>query len=142
MLALAVAYGLGACAKSASPNASSPSLSVEDRASLVAAFQAAGAQIETGDPVIQDFFSVDGQTIKVNGADLQVFEYADAANMEKDASQVAPNGSSIGTSMPMWLDKPHFYKSGRIVVLYLGTDQAILDLLNKVIGPQFAGQTT
>jgi hypothetical protein len=40
----------------------------------------------------------------------------------------------------MWIDKTHFYKAGRIIVLYLGTDQAILDLLNKVIGPQFAGQ--
>lgn len=140
VLVLVIAYGLSACAKSVPPNASAQTLTVEDRASLLAALQAAGAKTEAGDPVMQDFFSVAGQTVKVNGADLQVFEYADAAAMEKDAAQVAPNGSSVGTSMPMWIDKPHFYKAGRLIVLYLGTDKTVLDLLNKVIGPQFAGQ--
>ncbi|HMB25548.1 MAG TPA: hypothetical protein VKP08_22060, partial [Anaerolineales bacterium] len=85
-------------------------------------------------------FSVEGQAVKVNGADLQIFEYENAAAMEEAASQVAPDGGSIGTSMVTWIDPPHFYKVGRIIVLYLGNDQAILDLLNKIIGSQFAGQ--
>lgn len=45
----------------------------------------------------------------------------------------------IGTSMVTWIDTPHFYEAGRIIVLYLGNDQTILGLLNKVIGAQFAG---
>ena len=76
----------------------------------------------------------------MNGADLQVFEYENSEAMEKEASQVAPDGGSIGTSMVTWIDAPHFYKAGRIIVLYLGNDKAVLDLLNKVVGPQFAGQ--
>lgn len=113
---------------------------VEDKASLIAALQASGATVETGDPVSQPFFTPEGNIIKVNGADVQVFEYESLEAMENEASQVAPDGGSIGTSMVTWMDAPHFYKAGRIIALYVGSDQAILDLLNKVIGPQFAGR--
>jgi hypothetical protein len=60
--------------------------------------------------------------------------------MEADAAQVAPDGGSIGTSMVTWVATPHFYKTGRILVLYVGDDQAILDLLEGALGPQFAGR--
>ena len=129
-----------ACATKAMSSPMPESLTGQDQASLIKALQAAGATVETGDSIPQDFFSVEGQTIKVNGADLQVFQYENAEAMERDASKVAPNGGSIGTSMVNWIDTPHFYKTGRIIVLYLGNDQALLDLLKKVIGPQFAGQ--
>lgn len=135
---LVVVYGLNACAESAPLSTESPS--VDDQASFLAALQAEGATTEVGDSIIQDFFSVDGQAVRVDGADLQVFEYENAAVMEEDASQVATDGGSIGTSMVTWIDPPHFYKTGRIIVLYLGNDQTILDLLSKVLGPQFAGQ--
>jgi hypothetical protein len=113
--------------------------SVSDRASLVNALSSAGATVEQGDPVEQDFFSVPGQIIKVNGADVQVFEYETAKAMEADASQVAEDGGSIGTNMVTWMGTPHFYKAGRILALYVGDDQAILDLLQSALGAQFAG---
>ncbi len=133
------AYGMSACAPSVPPAASAPS-AVADQATLLAALQAQGAKIEVGDLIAQDFFSAASQTVKVNGADLQVFQYENATAMEKDASQVAPDGTSIGTSMPLWAGPPHFYKAGRIIVLYLGSDQAILGLLDTLMGPQFAGK--
>ncbi|HKG53846.1 MAG TPA: hypothetical protein VKB04_06270, partial [Anaerolineales bacterium] len=111
-----------------------------DQASLISALQTSGATVETGDSITQDFFTPQGHIFKVNGADLQVFEYENAEAMEKDGSQVAPDGGSIGTSMVNWIDTPHFYKGGRIIVLYVGSDGALLELLSKVLGPQFAGQ--
>jgi len=128
------------CGSSPTPSPTSKSPTVQDRASLLNILQAAGAKVETGDSITQEFFTPEGQTVKVNGADLQVFEYENSEAMEKEASQVAPDGGSIGTSMVTWIDAPHFYKAGRIIVLYLGNDKAVLDLLNKVVGPQFAGQ--
>ncbi len=139
ILVFVFAYAISACGQNATSNASTKPLSVEDQASLLSALKAADATVEVGDSITQDFFSVEGQTVKVNGADLQVFEYENAPAMEKDASQVAPDGGSIGTSMATWIDTPHFYKAGRIIVLYLGNDQTILGLLNNVIGAQFAG---
>jgi len=144
VILLVFALAVSACASAAAdtPTAedtSSQPVAVQDQASLVAALKAAGATVEVGDSITQDFFSEEGQTVKVNGADLQVFAYENAQAMEKDASQVAPDGGSIGTSMVTWIDTPHFYKAGRIIVLYLGNDQTILGLLNNVIGAQFAG---
>src|SRR5215210_3677405 len=121
-------------------NPSPESLMAEDEASLVAALQAAGATVETGEPITQPFFSPEGNSIKVNGADVQVFEYESAEAMENEAAQVAPDGGSIGTSMVSWMDTPHFYKAGRIIVLYVGSDEMVLDLLEKEMGPQFAGR--
>jgi len=60
--------------------------------------------------------------------------------MEQEAAQVASHGSSVGTSMITWMDSPHFYKSGRVIVIYIGSDEKTLNLLQAVIGPQFAGQ--
>ena len=137
--------GCGNASTSVSPTASTePAITepvmVEDQASLVAALQAAGATVETGEPVSQAFFSPEGSIIKVNGADVQVFEYASVEAMENEASQVAPDGGSIGTSMVTWMDTPHFYKAGRIIVLYVGSDESVLSLLENALGPQFAGR--
>jgi len=53
---------------------------------------------------------------------------------------VSSDGGSIGTSMVAWVDVPHFYKSGRIIVLYVGSETTVLDLLENAVGPQFAGR--
>jgi hypothetical protein len=121
-----------------SPVPESPA--VEDQASLIAALEASGATVDMGEPISQAFFSPEGSIIKVNGADVQVFEYESAKTMESEASQVAPDGGSIGTTMVTWIDTPHFYKAGRIIVLYVGSDETVLGLLEQIIGPQFAGR--
>ena len=142
--ALVLALGLvvsacgGAPAASASNTSPEPS-AVEDRASLVSALEAAGADVETGDSISQPFLAVEGSLIKVNGADVQVFEYDSTEAMELDSSQIAPDGSSNATTMITWMDTPHFYKSGRIIALYVGSDESILSLLESALGAQFAG---
>jgi hypothetical protein len=108
--------------------------------SLLTALSTSGATVELGDEVEQSFFTVTGQILKVNGADVQVFVYDTAEAMEAEAAQVAQDGGSIGTNMVTWMETPHFYKLGRMLVLYVGEDQAVQDLLESVLGPQFAGR--
>jgi hypothetical protein len=141
-LVLLFGFLVSGCAgnsSTATPAATEGAVAVEDKAGLIAALQGAGATVETGDTVIQDFFTPEGGMLKVNGADVQVFEYESTEAMEGEASQVAPDGGSVGTSMVSWMGTPHFYKAGRIIVLYVGSDQAVLGLLEKALGPQFAG---
>jgi hypothetical protein len=138
LLAL-LAYILSGCGNGATPSPTGAPV-VEDQASLLVALQAAGATAEVADTIIQDFFTPEGSIIKVNGQDVQVFEYESAEAMEAEAAQVAPDGGSVGTAMMMWMDAPHFYKTGRILVLYVGSDTTVPGLLENVIGPQFAGQ--
>ena len=116
------------------------SASVEDKDGLIAALKASGATVEMGDSVSQPFFTPEGNIIKVNAADVQVFEYESAEAMESEASEVSSDGGSIGTSMVSWMDTPHFYKIGRMIVLYVGSDTTVLELLEGILGPQFAGR--
>jgi hypothetical protein len=122
------------------PGAGASPAVVEDQASLIEALRARGAAVEPGEPVEQIFFAVTGQIIAVNGEDVQVFEYDSAEAMQADAAQVASDGGSIGTNMVTWVATPHFYNAGRILVLYVGDDPEIIELLEGVLGPQFAGR--
>ena len=128
----------GAPAASAS-NASPEPAKVVDRAGLITALEEAGATVEMGEPLSQPFLSVAGNIIRVNGADVQVFEYESVEKMELESSQIAPDGSSNATTMISWIDTPHFYKSGRIIALYVGSDDAILSILESALGAPFAG---
>lgn len=142
VLLLVLALMVSGCAnnsQAAAPGGTTEPGSVDDKATLMTVLQAAGATVETGEPISQTFFTPEGSILTVNGADIQVFEYESAEAMEQEASQVAPDGGSIGTSMVTWIDTPHFYQAGRIIVLYVGSDDAVLGLLEKALGPQFAG---
>jgi hypothetical protein len=115
-------------------------VAVQDLNGLMAALQASGLTVENGASVTQPFFTVPGQALKINGQDVQVFAFDTAQAMETEAAQIAPDASTIGTNMPSWTSDPHFYKLGSMIVLYLGQDQKILDILSNVLGPQFAGR--
>jgi hypothetical protein len=40
----------------------------------------------------------------------------------------------------MWIAPPHFFKSGRLIVLYIGEAPAVLEALADTLGPQFPGK--
>ena len=111
-----------------------------DYVSLVDQLRGVGATVDPAGEIEQPFFSVKAQVIKVNGEDVQVFEFANAPAANAVASSVAPDGGSIGTNMVSWIAPPHFYKAGKIIVLYVGNPGAVTVLLAKVVGAQFAGR--
>lgn len=96
--------------------------------------QYTGADIEVTGEVQQEFFSVTGQSVRINDAEIQVFEYPDVAAREAESSQISPDGSSVGNTMITWTDQPNFWANERLIVLYLGSDPATLDLLNEALG--------
>ena len=106
---------------------------------LVDDLRAAGDAVEIGDAISQPFFSVDGQQIIVNGGEVQVFEHASAEAADEEAGLVSPDGASVGTSMILWVATPHFYKSGALIVLYVGENAAVIDALEALLGTQIAG---
>jgi len=137
---------IAACAPQApATEAPATARAVEDQDSLLEALknkaiETEGAKVELGDSVEQAFLNAQGQIIKVNDADVQVFEYESADALEADAAQISPDGGSTATTMITWMAPPHFFKSGRVLVLYVGDDSAVLDLLKSVLSEQFAGR--
>jgi len=115
-----------------------PEQMVSDYASLVDNLKSTDASVEIRESISQPFFTPQGQVIKLNGEDLQVFEYVSEEESIKGAMQVSADGSSVGTTMITWIDNPHFYQSGKIVVLYVGNTPEVIEILTEVLGPQFA----
>jgi len=119
---------------STTPEAVSHGNEVGGLVELVDALRGAGAQVEPAGQVEQEFFLPAGQLIKVNGVDVQVFEYPDETSRMWDSDKISPDGSSIGTSMVTWVDQPNFWAKGRLIVLYLGEDPGMISLLDSILG--------
>ena len=113
---------------------------VTDYVSLIDNLRATGATVEPSGKISQPFFFVEGQVISINGVEVQVFEYADIAVADAEANLVSHDGSSIGTSMVNWVATPHFYKTGKLIMLYVGDNMTVISTLETVLGPQFAGR--
>ncbi|MHC4310562.1 MAG: hypothetical protein ACYSSN_11505 [Planctomycetota bacterium] len=127
-----------------SPDSPEPSISyksmVGNYETLVSKLSAEGAVVEQGDEISQPFFSVPGKTATINGDDLQVYEYLSEKTVEEESATVSSTGSSIGPNMVSWIKPPHFFRSGKIIVIYLGTNADTINLLEEILGEQFAGQ--
>jgi len=110
-----------------------------DAEALIEALAAAGAEVENGGAVEQLFFSVDGQILRVNGQDVQVFEYPDTAARQADSEQISPDGSTIGTTMVTWIDRPNFWAKDVLIVLYVGQDETTVGALTAIMGERLTG---
>jgi hypothetical protein len=86
------------------------------------------------------YFSVPAARLLVNGASVQVYEYATVSDADADAARISKDGGSIATTLIHWISTPHFFRGNRIIVLYVGTDAELLRALQGLLGPQFAGR--
>ncbi|MDX1600097.1 MAG: hypothetical protein R3191_01145 [Anaerolineales bacterium] len=105
---------------------------------LIRALRAQGLEPQTGGTIEQEFFSVSGQVIKIENATIQIFEYADREARSTHSALISEHGSSIGTTMVTWIDTPHFWAQDRIIVLYVGSNQSIVDALTQILGQPLA----
>lgn len=130
---------LPSASPSASPAAEQQSGQVTDMNRLIALLRAQGLTVEEAGTVSQPFFDVEGTQLQVQDADVQVFAFADAEAAQAAVATLGPDGNPP-TMMITWVAPPHFYQSGRLVVLYVGDDQAITQALTDALGAQVAGQ--
>jgi hypothetical protein len=113
---------------------------VTDHAALIEHLRASGFAPRFEETVEQPFFSVKGRVLAVGGEHVQVFEYPTPDAAAAEAARISPDGMSVGTAKIHWLGPPHFYRSGKLLVLYIGTDKAVQRALESALGPQFAGR--
>ncbi len=112
-----------------------------DYSSLVDAIKSRGVLVENKEeiPAESSSFSVPTKVISVGGIDVQVFEFANESNAKTASLTISKDGTEIGTSIIRWMDTPHFYTNGRLIVLYVGQNPEIVNLLESFLGKQFAG---
>lgn len=71
---------------------------------------------------------------------IGVYEYKNNQQMENDSRTISSDGSMVGNgTIYEWNSKPHFYKSGNVIVLYIGINTEITKKIEQVMGMQFAG---
>lgn len=134
LLAALFSIGCGA----ASPVGPTESSSIDV---LIRGLRTHGATVVIGEVLPQPsnpFFSTSAQLLVVNGGNVSVFEYASIAAADSDAAKVSRDGSIVGSTIITWIGPPHFYKSGRLIVLHAGNSQAVLGPLEAALGPPFA----
>ena len=115
----------------------------DDVASLLKSLEQAGfgtPEQQATNVLESRFFSVPGIALVVPGRRVLAFEFADEPEAAAQAGLVSPDGSGIGNKFVGWRDTPHFFSRGRLIVIYQGDDQKMLDALEQALGPQFAGE--
>ena len=115
---------------------------VRDASSLMAKLQAEGAQVTLAGKITHPFLAVPGRIITVNDQEVETFQYANAQALVADTANIGPDGciGTVGGGMlDAWTAPPHLYKSEGLLVIYLGSDAKILQLLTGALGKQFAG---
>ena len=135
-------FALAAACGGGDPEPAQPGDAGGGIAALAQRLRDAGAEVEAGGAVDQPFFAVPGQLLTVNGAAVQVFAYPSVEMAEADAAKVSPWGDTIGTTSVLWASPPHFFRDAELLALYVGGDDAVVELLTSVLGPQFAGGAT
>jgi hypothetical protein len=127
------------------PSSDNPIISFEgmatDYSSLVDAIQSRGVLVDYIEeiPAENSSFSVPIKVISVGGVNIQVFEFQSDSDAQTASLTVSKDGTEIGTSIIRWMDAPHFYTNGKLLVLYVGQNSEIISLLESFLGKQFAG---
>ena len=111
--------------------------SVDELASRLAS---AGLTVTRSGTIEQPFMSVRGEILASGQHQIQVFDFGTPASASAVVATISADGSSVGTTMIAWVAPPHFYRSGSLIVLYVGSEPAVLAALAQAAGPQFAGR--
>jgi hypothetical protein len=70
--------------------------------------------------------------------EIQVYDYRDPAMTTSDVARIGPGGQ-VAAMLVEWPAPPYFFRSGSVLVIYVGSEQRIVDLLSDMLGPPFAG---
>ncbi|MCH8116023.1 MAG: hypothetical protein IIB25_11145 [Chloroflexi bacterium] len=132
---------------------------IADSQALEISLESKGADVEFGGKSeFSELFGLRPSELKVNGASVQIYEFAPGTSAEKASESVSADGTTIvnpdgsvsadGTSIVnpdgsvmsvFWVAPPHFYLFGNSILLYLGNDAELGALLGSVAG-EFAGR--
>lgn len=110
---------------------------VSDLETLIEALREAGYQVKTLGEIEDPFFESVAEAIEVNGQYVQVYAFDGEAEAAAAAAAVSAGGTIIGTSTVDWIEPPHFYAHGKLLAIYAGSDEAVLEGLQASLGEPF-----
>ena len=117
---------------------------IADSQALELSLEAKGADVELGGrSEYSIYFGLNPSELKINGVAVQIYEFAPGTSAKEASESVSADGTSIVTAdgmamSAMWIAPPHWYLFGNAIILYVGNDEGIGELLDSV-ATQFAG---
>ena len=116
---------------------------IRDTDSFAEALRATGAVVSPAGDVSLAFLHTRGTILRVGDQSIQVYQYdadedarTDAARFSRDGAWVS---SDIGATLINWFATPHLYRMSSLIAVYVGDQDALLTLLETVLGTPFAG---
>ncbi len=138
-----------------SPSAiASPARGMGDQSGFADQLRSKGLTVEYIAEASQPFLRTVGARLRLSSGalaqpiELQAYTYDDPALAAEDAARVQPDtgvrwterDGNVRTISFACVAPPHFFRRERVLVLYTGTDPAVLALLTDLLGAQFAGR--
>jgi hypothetical protein len=153
--ALAVALVLASCSMPG-PVSHQCGVPVRDHVGFIDALRCDGFRAEPTTQATVPSLRVPGIVVLVNDlrssrlsapAELTSFWYDDTdlggdarRVLDDDVRKFAPDGSLRDPSQRIYYQgTPHLFRRERVLVIYAGDDQGMLEVLRRLLGPQFAG---
>lgn len=106
---------------------------------LISSLKKMGYKVSTFKQGKNKFLSGDLTVVKINGNEIDIYEYKSNQEMEREAEKYIRSSDSAVNTMNDYISDPHFYKIGKIIVSYIGDKKEITKKLEKIIGEQFSG---
>ena len=92
---------------------------------------------EASPPEYDSIFRAERVLLLVGDVELRVYEYADESAREAISATIAADGWSVNQVQVEWIDAPHYWVEGRVIVLYLGDDADAIDIVREVLGDEY-----
>jgi len=136
--AFLVSMWLTSCRSGASP----VERKIETADDLVAVLRDAGmAVVETTEAGVPGF-GVPAQMFQVDQAVVQVYEYVNVEARIAISQTISPDGEAVDGTAIVWPDRPKFWATGRLIVVYTGTDGGVILLLSGLLGDPITWSST
>lgn len=103
--------------------------------------------VERGVSGSAPFLAGTDHELLVDGVAISVYEYSTAIGADLDAARISSDGTTFTKQFGPWggsaatvdyIAPPHWFLSGRVIVLYVGCDTHIVMVLNGVLGSPVA----
>lgn len=113
-------------------------------ASLIETVRQQGVSVAPMEQMSRDLhcLSVGPWRLEVNAEHVYAFEYESGERASRAAAGISPDGSTItanGRACAIsWTGPPRFYRQDRLIVLYAGTNQDVIRILDGILGSPFA----
>jgi hypothetical protein len=116
---------------------------LEDRRAIMTALEGRGLTFEYRGSELLFPVGAAIDSYRIASGYMGFYDFGDPRSAAEAATHVAPDGYSFffpgRAVIDDWIDQPHWYLSGSVLVVYVGHDASTLSILADVLARQFAG---